>query len=85
VNVHVRAAGSAGWRYALMFRDWLRTDPSAVRLYEAHKADLAGRFADSATTRAYADAKEPWFTDVAWPRMSAWAEATGWVPPSYAS
>lgn len=85
VNVHVRAAGSAGWRYALMFRDWLRNDHSALRLYEAHKADLAGRFADSATTRAYADAKEPWFTDVAWPRMSAWAEATGWVPPSYAS
>jgi dephospho-CoA kinase len=85
VNVHVRAAGSAGWRYALMFRDWLRHDPSALRLYEAHKADLARRFADSAGTGAYADAKEPWFTDVAWPRMSAWAEATGWVPPSYAS
>ncbi|MHC6594675.1 dephospho-CoA kinase [Arthrobacter sp. C152] len=85
VNVHVRAAGSAGWRYALMFRDWLRDDPSAVRLYEAHKSDLAGRFADQGTTRGYAEAKEPWFTDVAWPRMTGWAEATGWVPPSYAS
>lgn len=83
VNVHIRAAGSPGWRYALMFRDWLRSDPSAVRLYQAHKADLAARFADSATTRAYADAKEPWFTDIAWPRMSAWAGATGWKPPSY--
>lgn len=85
VNVHVRAAGSAGWRYALMFRDWLRNDPSALRDYQAHKADLAARFADSTTTRAYAEAKEPWFTDIAWPRMSAWAEATGWVPPSYPS
>ncbi|MDQ0769208.1 dephospho-CoA kinase [Pseudarthrobacter defluvii] len=85
VNVHVRAAGSAGWRYALIFRDWLRNDPSALRLYEAHKADLAGRFADPAGTGAYAEAKEPWFTDVAWPRMSAWAEATGWEPPSYPS
>ena len=85
VNVHVRPAGSAGWRYALMFRDWLRNDPAARRLYEAHKADLAARFAGSETTRAYADAKEPWFTDVAWPLMSAWADAVRWEPPSYPS
>ncbi|MFF1881835.1 dephospho-CoA kinase [Pseudarthrobacter sp. NPDC058196] len=85
VNVHVRPAGSAGWRYALMFRDWLRNDPSALSLYQAHKADLARRFADCAGTGSYAEAKEPWFTDVAWPLMSAWAEATGWAPPSYAS
>jgi dephospho-CoA kinase len=83
VNVHVRPAGSAGWRYALMFRDWLRDDPSALRLYAGHKADLAGRFAHSPDTRAYAEAKEPWFTDVAWPKMSAWSDATGWAPPSY--
>lgn len=85
VNVHVRAAGSPGWRFALMFRDWLRNDPSALRLYAAHKADLAARHADSGTTSSYAEAKEPWFTDVAWPQMAAWAEATGWEPPSYAS
>ncbi|UTT71441.1 dephospho-CoA kinase [Arthrobacter sp. DNA4] len=85
VNVHVRAAGSAGWRFALMFRDWLRNDPSALRLYAAHKADLAARHAGAGTTRSYAEAKEPWFTDVAWPLMAAWAEATGWEPPSYAS
>ena len=85
VNVHVRAAGSAGWRFALMFRDWLRNDPSALRLYAAHKADLAARHADSGTTSSYAEAKEPWFTDVAWPLMAAWAEATGWEPPSCAS
>jgi dephospho-CoA kinase len=85
VNVHVRAAGSAGWRFALMFRDWLRNDPSALRLYAAHKADLAARNADSGTTSSYAEAKEPWFTDVAWPLMAAWADATGWEPPSCAS
>ncbi|HKU03974.1 MAG TPA: dephospho-CoA kinase, partial [Arthrobacter sp.] len=83
VNVHVRAAGSAGWRYALMFRDWLRADASARNLYEAHKAELAAAHAGSGTTSSYAEAKEPWFTDVAWPLMAAWAEATGWEPPSY--
>ncbi|MDT0168574.1 dephospho-CoA kinase [Pseudarthrobacter sp. BRE9] len=85
VNVHVRAAGSAGWRYALLFRDWLRNDPAALKLYEGHKSELAARFAGSGSTGAYASAKEPWFTDVAWPQMSAWAGATGWEPPSYTS
>ncbi|VXB28294.1 Dephospho-CoA kinase [Arthrobacter sp. 9AX] len=85
VNLHVRVAGSPGWRYALLFRDWLRDNPSAVMLYSEHKAGLAARYAGSGGTREYAEAKEPWFADVAWPRMAAWAEATRWVPPSYTS
>lgn len=83
VNIHVRAVGSPGWRYALMFRDWLRSDADARRLYEEHKAALAERFTGDADTDAYAAAKEPWFAEAAWPRMSAWAEATAWEPPSY--
>ncbi|NUS36784.1 MAG: dephospho-CoA kinase, partial [Pseudarthrobacter sp.] len=84
VNVHVRVAGSPGWRFALLFRDWLRDDASARASYQAHKAALAERFAGHGTA-AYAEAKEPWFTDVACPGMEAWAAATGWEPPSYAS
>jgi dephospho-CoA kinase len=84
VNLHVRVAGSPGWRYALMFRDWLRDDDAARSLYETHKAALARTFAGSGSSK-YSEAKEPWFTDVAWPRMSAWAKATGWEPPSSAS
>ncbi|MFJ5859962.1 dephospho-CoA kinase [Pseudarthrobacter sp. NPDC092439] len=83
VNLHVRPAGSAGWRFALMFRDWLRSDAAALTLYAKHKTGLAERFAGAADTEAYAAAKEPWFAGVAWPRMSAWAAATGWEPPSY--
>lgn len=83
VNLHVRAAGSAGWRFALMFRDWLRSDAAARKLYEEHKTALAERYAGAADTEDYAAAKEPWFTAVAWPEMSAWAAATGWEPPSY--
>lgn len=85
VNLHVRVAGSPGWRYALMFRDWLRHSPAALTMYAEHKASLAARFADPDSTTAYAEAKEPWFTEVAWPQMTAWAEATGWEPPSYVS
>ena len=83
VNLHVRVAGSPGWRYALLFRDWLRNDPEGCSLYGEHKAALARRFAGSSGTGDYADAKEPWFTEVACPRMAAWADATGWAPPSY--
>lgn len=45
VNLHVRVAGSPGWRYALLFRDWLRSEPSAAALYEAHGHELAAEVA----------------------------------------
>jgi len=78
VKLHVRVAGSPGARYALLFRDWLRADASACREYEAEKRRVALLHP---LRSDYAEAKEPWFTDVAWPRMQRWAEATGWVPP----
>lgn len=85
VNLHVRVAGSPGWRYALLFRDWLRSDQSAAAQYQAHKLELADAGAGDGGTAAYAEAKEPWFTDVAWPLMEEWAQRTGWMPPSYMS
>lgn len=78
VHLHVRATGSAGWRYALLFRDWLRADAPAREAYEAEKLRLA---AVSATTEDYAEAKEPWF-DSALPRAEAWAARTAWRPPA---
>lgn len=85
VNIHVRPAGSSGWRYALLFRDWLRSDAEAAALYADHKRVLTEQFSGTKGTHAYAEAKEPWFTEIAWPRMDAWAARTGWQPPSYAS
>lgn len=75
-HVHVREVGSAGWRFALLFRDWLRADAAERDAYAVVKADLAARLV---TTEEYADAKEPWF-DAAYPRAHAWAERTGWTP-----
>jgi dephospho-CoA kinase len=83
VNVHVRPAGSSGWHYALLFRDWLRNDPEAAAMYAEHKLALTKQFAGTRGTHAYAEAKEPWFTDVALPGMDAWAAHSGWRPPSY--
>lgn len=77
VILHVRVAGSPGWRFALLMRDHLRAVPGARDAYAAAKAELALRFADRA---GYAEAKEPWFDDEA-RAADDWALATGWQPP----
>ncbi|MDO5710766.1 MAG: GrpB family protein, partial [Micrococcales bacterium] len=74
VHVHVRELGSAGWQYALLFRDWLRAEPAAAQEYVDVKRQLADTH-DS--TSAYADAKAPWFNEI-WPRMQSFAQHTGW-------
>ena len=40
--------------------------------------------ASDKSTAGYAADKERWFTDDAGPGMEAWAQRTGWQPPSYA-
>ncbi|CAH0327385.1 Dephospho-CoA kinase [Microbacterium sp. Bi128] len=84
VNLHLRAAGSPGWRYALCFRDWLRADPEARADYVAEKQRVAGLHGVDKSTAGYAADKVGWFTEYAWPRMEAWVQRTGWQPPSYA-
>ncbi|MEJ1195237.1 dephospho-CoA kinase [Pseudarthrobacter sp. CCNWLW207] len=82
VNLHVRVAGSPGWRFALCFRDWLRAVPDAAADYLALKRRLSEVHASDPTTAAYAAAKEAWFAAAEGP-MERWAAATGWAPPSY--
>lgn len=74
VHIHVRELQSAGWQYALLFRDWLRADDDGKADYEEVKARLVE---SSASTADYVAAKEPWFNDV-WPCMQSWARRTGW-------
>ncbi|MEV6603899.1 dephospho-CoA kinase [Kutzneria sp. NPDC051319] len=75
-NLHIRAVGSPGWRYALLFPAWLRADDDARAEYEAVKREAAPRFTD---IPSYGDAKNPWF-DQADARAEAWAEKVGWKP-----
>jgi len=75
-HVHVREVGGPGWRFALLFRDWLRADPAAREAYTAHKQRLA---AAATTTSQYAAAKEPWFEAVL-PAARQWAAQSGWEP-----
>ncbi|MGO4598538.1 dephospho-CoA kinase [Terrabacter sp. 2RAF25] len=76
VHVHVREHGSAGWRFALLFRDWLRHEPREREAYAAEKRRLLEQHP---TTSDYVVAKEPWF-EGAWQRANAWAERTDWQP-----
>ena len=57
----MREVGSPGWRWALLFRDWLRADPVVCAEYAAEKARLA---ATGVGAGAYAEAKEPWFDSI---------------------
>ncbi|HET8768498.1 MAG TPA: GrpB family protein, partial [Pedococcus sp.] len=75
-HVHVREVGSAGWRWALAVRDWMRSDPAAREEYAAEKQRLA---ATGLGVDAYADAKEPWF-DAVHARVEEWARVSGWEP-----
>ena len=74
VHLHVREVDGPGWRYALLFRDWLRAEASERDAYAEHKRQLAQSVT---TTTEYADAKEPWFLEAS-ARADAWARHTGW-------
>lgn len=79
VNLHLRAESSPGWRFALLFRDWLRANESVRDEYLELKRVLADKFATDDDSGRYAEAKEPWFV-TAYPRMKEWADRTGWRP-----
>lgn len=83
VNLHVRPAGSPGWRFSLCFRDWLRDDAAARHDYLAEKRRVAALHSVDKSTAGYAADKEAWFSQHAASRMDAWVQRTGWQPPSY--
>lgn len=76
VNVHIRCVGRLNWRYALLFRDYLRAEPMAAAAYAELKRRLAGL---APTTAVYADAKDPG-CDLIMLAARQWAAATGWAP-----
>lgn len=77
VIVHVRRAGAANWRYALLFRDWLRANAAARDEYAGVKSALAETHAKDAHFDDYARAKDHWF-DRAQGESEKWARSTGW-------
>jgi dephospho-CoA kinase len=76
VNLHIRVAGSPGWRFALLMRDHLRAVPEARDEYGRAKERWAAEHGD---VDGYAEAKEPWF-DAEARAADMWAHRTGWHP-----
>jgi GrpB-like predicted nucleotidyltransferase (UPF0157 family) len=77
IHVHVRIEGRPNQRYALLFRDYLRTHPDAAAAYAEVKRGLAALAPDSGS---YADAKDP-ACDLIYLAAETWAkEEEGWMP-----
>jgi GrpB-like predicted nucleotidyltransferase (UPF0157 family) len=76
VHVHVRVAGRANTRYAVLFRDYLRTHPATAASYAEAKRRLAALCPDTIT---YAEVKDP-VVDLVYLAAEEWAAGTGWTP-----
>lgn len=77
VHLHVREQGRANQRYALLFRDYLRSDANAAGAYQALKRALAER-ADDDWDLYYA-VKDP-ACDLILAGAEQWAARHGWTP-----
>ena len=74
-HLHVRQAGRANQRYALLFRDYLRAHPQSAAAYGEVKRRLA--YYHSNNIHAYVDIKDP-ICDVIMAAAETWAATTGW-------
>lgn len=81
-NTHVRVAGRANQRYALLFRDYLRADSAAAEAYARIKIALARQHPED--IEAYLDVKDP-VCDLIIGAAERWAASAGWQhgPASY--
>lgn len=76
-NLHIRQAGRANQRYALLFRDYLRADNHVREAYEQIKETLARLHPDDLD--AYYDVKDP-VCDLIMAAAERWASATNYAP-----
>ena len=78
VHPHVRVAGAANQRYALLFRDYLRDHPAAAAAYASLKTKLS-ELDPPLEPDDYTDVKDP-ACDLIIVAAEDWAERTGWRP-----
>ncbi len=80
INLHVRRAGSANGRYALLFRDYLRSHPLAALAYSQAKIALAKH--GPTDWDLYYDVKDP-ICDVIMAGAEDWAATSRWSLEHY--
>ena len=78
-NLHMRIAGRANQRYALLFRDYLRAHLLAAQAYAQVKMALAARHADDIAY--YYDIKDP-VCDIIMAGAEGWAQQHQWMLPA---
>lgn len=77
VHIHVRQAGSWAEQLALLFRDFLRSDPEHCRRYEQVKYELAKKCTHN--HQLYTDSKEAIIWEIL-KQANHWSQQTGWSP-----
>ena len=76
-HIHVRQLGSFSQQFPLLFRDYLRSNPSAAADYATIKVQCAERFRHD--RKGYVEAKEPFVWEII-RRADAWGQRVGWMP-----
>jgi GrpB-like predicted nucleotidyltransferase (UPF0157 family) len=76
-HIHVREHGRLNQRYALLFRDYLRSDGLARQAYEQVKRRLATIYPNDID--GYLAIKDP-VMDLIYAGAEHWAAASGWQP-----
>lgn len=77
IHIHIRKQGNLNQRYALLFRDYLRTFPIMRCAYEAIKIRLAKIFPESIDGYLYI--KDP-VMDIIYDAAELWAAKVAWQP-----
>jgi dephospho-CoA kinase len=77
--VHLRVDGWPDQQFALLFGDWLRSDPDIREEYLAVKRRAEQAASPDGDIERYLAVKEPWFSK-AYPRAWDWADRSGWRP-----
>lgn len=82
IHLHVREAGRRNQRYALLFRDYLRSSErarDAYSLYKCRLVETVGHLSADGGTGAYLDLKDP-VLDLIADAADRWASEVGWHP-----
>jgi GrpB-like predicted nucleotidyltransferase (UPF0157 family) len=74
-NIHIRVVGRRNWRYAMLFRDYLRAHPAAAAAYGQVKERLSAL--PGMHIEHYVDVKDP-VCDIIMVAAEEWAARTGW-------
>ena len=76
-NIHIRTKGNANQIYPLLFRDYLRSHPSAAAAYQQMKEKLAEYHPHN--IQAYCEIKDP-ACDIIMTAAQDWAMRVSWRP-----